>query len=176
MTEKNLTELAQSQRSALAAQDEAGAALASSLLESDTDFIAVAQALHGNVPMALWLAFTGALEMCPDHVCDEAICADDEADCEAGQISRERRLQAEQLQGVRELHGEEAAQLVLDGWTIDGAISHVEGTCDRELCTHPAHRVCEWFAGCGQPAELYVSHPILGQVPSCRRCQTVVGR
>jgi hypothetical protein len=133
MTEKNLTELAQSQRSALAAQDEAGAALASSLLESDTDFIAVAQALHGNVPMALWLAFTGALEMCPDHVCDEAICADDEADCEAGQIS-------------------------------------------RELCTHPAHRVCEWFAGCGQPAELYVSHPILGQVPSCRRCQTVVGR
>lgn len=84
-TTTNLAELAATQRAALAAQDEAGRSLAVSLLESDADFIAVAQALHGNVPMALWIAFADALELCPDHVCDSAICADDEADCEAGQ-------------------------------------------------------------------------------------------
>ena len=41
---------------------------------------------------------------------------------------------------VRTFYGDEAAQLVSDGWTIDSAIDHVTGGCDHYLCTHPAHR------------------------------------
>lgn len=29
---------------------------------------------------------------------------------------------------------------------------------------------CAWFALCDRPADYTVSHPILGEVPTCRRC------
>lgn len=29
---------------------------------------------------------------------------------------------------------------------------------------------CEWFAMCTNPATMTRSHPILGQVPICKRC------
>lgn len=47
---------------------------------------------------------------------------------------------------VAKLHGDDVAELVAErypsalpllagGWTVDAAIAHVDGTCDRELCT-----------------------------------------
>ncbi len=32
--------------------------------------------------------------------------------------------------------------------------------------------VCEWFLLCDRPADTTRSHPILGNVPICRRCDT----
>jgi len=32
--------------------------------------------------------------------------------------------------------------------------------------------ICAWFAMCDRPADGAVSHPILGWVPTCRRCAT----
>lgn len=29
----------------------------------------------------------------------------------------------------------EAAILALDGWTVEAALAHVEGTCDHAICT-----------------------------------------
>lgn len=40
---------------------------------------------------------------------------------------------------VRGYFGDEVAALVADGWTVDSAIGHVQGTCDVTVCTHPAH-------------------------------------
>lgn len=40
---------------------------------------------------------------------------------------------------VRDVYGDEAATLVEQGWTVNSAIDHVEGHCDRVLCTHPDH-------------------------------------
>ena len=144
----NLTELAESQRTALAAQDEAGRKLAVSLLESDGDFLAVADALKGNVPVAIWLSFCAALEICPEHVCDEQICRDDMADCQAGiaeveayeaeQAEEETKKWAAQLLYLQANHPA-AAVLVEQGWTVESALAHVEGSCDLELCTHPSH-------------------------------------
>lgn len=34
----------------------------------------------------------------------------------------------------------------------------------------PADEVCAWFAACTNPADGTVEHPVLGQVPTCRRC------
>ena len=31
---------------------------------------------------------------------------------------------------------------------------------------------CEWFALCDHPADGVVSHPVLGDVPTCERCAT----
>lgn len=45
------------------------------------------------------------------------------------------RERARTISDVRTFYGEHAATLVADGWTVDGAIAHVTGTCDRELCT-----------------------------------------
>lgn len=42
---------------------------------------------------------------------------------------------------VGEIYGDEAARLVRRGWTVDAAANHVQGSCDRELCTHPAHKI-----------------------------------
>lgn len=30
-------------------------------------------------------------------------------------------------------------QLLADGWTVDAAFAHVEGTCDRTICSHRSH-------------------------------------
>lgn len=30
--------------------------------------------------------------------------------------------------------------------------------------------MCEWYALCDNPADGMVSHPILGEVPTCQRC------
>ena len=35
---------------------------------------------------------------------------------------------------VRDIHGDIAAALVRDGWTVDSAIAHVLGDCDRAIC------------------------------------------
>lgn len=55
------------------------------------------------------------------------------------EIELERSERERMISDVRDFHGDAAAQLVVDGWTVDSAISHVSGTCDRELCTgeHP---------------------------------------
>lgn len=29
---------------------------------------------------------------------------------------------------------------------------------------------CKWFAGCESPATEYTPHPILGNVPTCKKC------
>lgn len=39
------------------------------------------------------------------------------------------------VEAVRRFYGDKAAQLVEDGWTVDAAISHATGTCDRLVCT-----------------------------------------
>lgn len=31
---------------------------------------------------------------------------------------------------------------------------------------------CQWFARCPNPADGVVPHPILGNVPCCKRCAT----
>ena len=36
---------------------------------------------------------------------------------------------------VRRIHGTTAADLVANGWTVESALAHIEGTCDRALCT-----------------------------------------
>lgn len=41
----------------------------------------------------------------------------------------------DQIAAVREHYGKRAAQLVSDGWTVDSAVAHTTGTCDRELCS-----------------------------------------
>lgn len=33
-----------------------------------------------------------------------------------------------------------------------------------------ALQLCEWYALCMNPAEGTVTHPILGEVPTCSRC------
>ena len=43
------------------------------------------------------------------------------------------------VEDVRQFYGDEAAELVADGWTVNGAINHVTGMCDIEICTHPDH-------------------------------------
>jgi hypothetical protein len=180
-----LTQLAADQAAKLAAQDQAGSFLAEVLLAADRDHLEALETLRPALPEALWIATCESMEVCPVHVCDAAICADDMADCEAGisaveayearEAEEETKKWAAQLLYLQTSHPA-AAELVEQGWTVESALSHVEGTCDLELCGHPSHRVCEWFAGCGQPAEMFVAHPVLGQVPSCARCQTVVGR
>lgn len=34
---------------------------------------------------------------------------------------------------------------------------------------------CEWFALCPNPADGTVSHPVLGDVPTCTRCADKLG-
>lgn len=46
---------------------------------------------------------------------------------------------AQKVEDVRSIYGMEAAQLVLDGWTVDSAANHVQGDCDTQLCMHPSH-------------------------------------
>jgi hypothetical protein len=35
--------------------------------------------------------------------------------------------------------------------------------------------ICQWFALCDNPANGTVLHPILGDVPTCRRCASSLG-
>lgn len=35
---------------------------------------------------------------------------------------------------------------------------------------------CEWFGWCDRRAVVYVSHPFLGSVPTCDRCEQRVRR
>ena len=51
----------------------------------DTDVIDVILAVQPLMAPALWAQVASAWELCPTHACDERICADDNADCEAGQ-------------------------------------------------------------------------------------------
>lgn len=36
--------------------------------------------------------------------------------------------------------------------------------------------VCEWWAGCTNPATHYTPHPVLGQVPTCSTCAEKIRR
>jgi hypothetical protein len=54
---------------------------------------------------------------------------------EAADIEREAAERQAQRDYVRATYGDQAAELLADGWTVDSAISHVTGTCDLELCT-----------------------------------------
>lgn len=39
------------------------------------------------------------------------------------------------VRDVRDIYGVAAAELVADGWTVDGAIAHVRSECDQTICT-----------------------------------------
>lgn len=54
---------------------------------------------------------------------------------EAADIEREDAERAEQLKAVRDIYGDQAAELLANGWTVDSAINHVTGVCDLEACT-----------------------------------------
>lgn len=73
------------------------------------------------------------LPTCGD--CREAVLRGDyfvsERDAQLIELSERDTM----LRDVRDVYGDEAAELVANGWTVDSALSHVEGTCDRELCT-----------------------------------------
>lgn len=176
-------ELAKIQREQLAEQEKAGIELAEVALASD-DFVRMAQLLHGKVPMALWIAFCDALELCPDHVCDSAICADDRlGECEAGQVEPCGRSftmgSAHDPYGVScdlpEGHDgphqgdHPLAEDERIGWTGGGSVA-------GDPLPVKLLGQCAWFALCDRPATLLVDHPVLGRVPSCERCQKVVGR
>lgn len=60
----------------------------------------------------------------------DALIAQEDADLEAYAAER-----ADQLEAVRRIYGNAAAELVVNGWTVDSAASHVTGVCDLELCT-----------------------------------------
>lgn len=59
-----------------------------------------------------------------------------EFDAEIAAADAER---AQMIASVREFYGDDAADLVANGWTVDSALNHVQGMCDITLCTHPAH-------------------------------------
>lgn len=62
-------------------------ALADALIdppESGIDMLEVLGALKPLLRSHDFDALCGAIEVCPTHLCDAAICADDAADCEAG--------------------------------------------------------------------------------------------
>lgn len=42
-------------------------------------------------------------------------------------------------------HHPDVLALVENGWTIDAAFSHVDGTCDRELCTGEHDDSAPWW-------------------------------
>jgi hypothetical protein len=143
-----LTQLAADQAAALQAQDVAAHELAELILESDVDHLELLGKLQGNVALNFWASLTAALEVCPVHICDEQICRDDMADCPAGietveayeaeQAEEETKKWAAMLLWLQEAHPA-AAKLVEQGWTVEAALAHVEGSCDLELCTHPSH-------------------------------------
>jgi hypothetical protein len=56
-----------------------------------------------------------------------------------------------------------AAQHEADTWD-DEAVVH------EELSDEPADVACQWFALCENPATGATSHPILGNVATCDRC------
>lgn len=52
-------------------------------------------------------------------------------------------------------HYPAAAALVRQGWTVESAMAHIDGSCDRWLCTHPAHRVDQLIDElAGQPLDV----------------------
>jgi hypothetical protein len=68
------------------------------------------------------------------------------------------RRRAQLVQRVTKLHGHDVAdhvahhypdalELLADGWTIAGALAHVDQLCDVTVCTHPTHQPC---AACGR--------------------------
>jgi hypothetical protein len=69
---------------------------------------------------------------------DDAIEAE-----ELAQITFERDEREQMISDVRDSYGDEAAQLLVDGWTLDGALAHVDGSCDVTICTHPSHSISE---------------------------------
>lgn len=78
-----------------------------------------------------------------EHSCHGAIfCGTPRAvaqrDCIACAIELDER--ETMLRDVRDFYGDEAAELVANGWTIDSAVDHVQGACDLMLCTHESHR------------------------------------
>lgn len=73
-TSPAITELVE----AIAAADDA-----LSLSGSEVNAVDIIFALQPLMPPTLWAPIAEQWEICPEHVCDEAICRDDEADCEA---------------------------------------------------------------------------------------------
>lgn len=57
--------------------------LAELLLEHD-DHLVELERIRPALTPAAWVGVCQSLEVCPDHFCDAAICADDDADCAAG--------------------------------------------------------------------------------------------
>jgi hypothetical protein len=50
------------------------------------------------------------------------------------------------------------------------AAEDVGDVCCSECCMDNEPDVCEWFALCDYPAAGKVWHPVLGLVPTCKRC------
>lgn len=55
-------------------------------------------------------------------------------------VDDSERSLVQQVAVVREIYGDEPADLVANGWTVDAALAHYDGACDVTICTHPSHR------------------------------------
>lgn len=51
-----------------------------------------------------------------------------------------------ELELIRKHYGDEAVNLINDGWTVDSALNHVGATCDQYACSHPSHQIPEVLA------------------------------
>jgi hypothetical protein len=58
--------------------------LADALLNGDGDHLATLEPLRTLLAPSVFTELCHAVEVCPVHVCDAAICADDEAECPDG--------------------------------------------------------------------------------------------
>lgn len=70
---------------ALVNRDKTSDLLARLILESEGDFLEELTALAQGLPTELWTLVAQKVEACPVHICDEAICRDDQnPECPAG--------------------------------------------------------------------------------------------
>lgn len=80
--------------------------------------------IHGDEGGHGWVyvqyANGGSSAGCPKHWASYVRITEDEDDTH---------------KAVREIYGDGAAALLDEGWTVDGAIAHVTGTCDIDICT-----------------------------------------
>lgn len=79
--------------------DDALDALAEHLLtftEHDVDYLLTLEMLNGLLTPFDWAGLCERLVVCPRHICDAQICADDQDDCEIGREAWERQCQQEE--------------------------------------------------------------------------------
>lgn len=71
--------------------------LAQFLLNMDheaTDYLVILELLHDLMAPVTFYGLCDSMEICPKHICDAQICADDQADCEHGRDAWTREQEA----------------------------------------------------------------------------------